>query len=242
MRPVRRGPSPQTGDFADYAHAKPDLVSRLGAYCSYCERRIPVLLAVEHIQPKGGPHGHPDLEGRWENFLLACVNCNATKCDNQVVLADVLLPDRDNAFAALHYTQDGKVSAATGLAAAAATATLKLVGLDKADSVVADANSKAVALNRVSQRMEAWLEAEESKADVDKDPSNVTLRQLVVRLAVATGFFSIWMRVFETDPEMLRRFIDAFPGTRESGCFDATTGAAVAPAPNPDGLADGGKA
>ena len=240
MRPIQRGTSPQTGDFGDYAYAKPELIGRLGAYCSYCERPIPTNLAVEHIQPKKGPHGHPALEGRWENFLLACVNCNSTKRDKQVVLADVLLPVRDNTFAALTYTQDGKVSAATGLAAA--TATLRLVGLDKAISVVMDANGKQVAIDRVSQRMQAWLVAEESKADVDAEPASAGLRRQVVRTAVATGFFSIWMRVFSADSDMLCRLIDAFPGTQGSGCFNHTTGATVAPAPNPDGLADGGKA
>ncbi len=115
MRPVRRGASPRTTDFADYAQAKPELVSRLGSYCSYCERRIPTNLAVEHLQPKRGPSGHPDLAGRWENFLLACVNCNSTKGDKPVVLADVLLPDRDNTFAAYTYTEDGKVSVVASL-------------------------------------------------------------------------------------------------------------------------------
>ncbi len=55
MRPIRRGASPRPGDFANYRDALPDLVSRLGRYCSYCERLIPVQLAVEHIQPKGLP-------------------------------------------------------------------------------------------------------------------------------------------------------------------------------------------
>lgn len=48
MRPVCRGPSPRKQDFANYDDAKPDLVSRLGLYCSYCERRIATNLAVEH--------------------------------------------------------------------------------------------------------------------------------------------------------------------------------------------------
>ena len=94
MRPIRRGTSPCEADFANYRDALPDLVSRFGRYCSYCERLIPVQLAVEHIQPKGLP-AYQALEGRWENFLLACVNCNSTKKDKDVVLSDVLLPDRD---------------------------------------------------------------------------------------------------------------------------------------------------
>ena len=74
MRPVLRGDSPQTGDFDDYRDAFGELASRIGIFCSYCERRIATQVAVEHIQPKDGPFGHPDLERRGENFLLGCVN------------------------------------------------------------------------------------------------------------------------------------------------------------------------
>ena len=54
MRPVRRGAAPQPDDFDPYNDARPYLVSRLGLYCSYCERRTATNLAVEHIQPKNG--------------------------------------------------------------------------------------------------------------------------------------------------------------------------------------------
>jgi 5-methylcytosine-specific restriction endonuclease McrA len=89
MRPIRRGSSPRQADFTNYREALPDLVGRLGMYCSYCERRIPTQLAVEHIQPKGLPASQA-LQGRWENFLLACVNCNSIKKDKPVSLADLI--------------------------------------------------------------------------------------------------------------------------------------------------------
>jgi len=121
------------------------VVSRLGLYCSYCERRVVTNLAVEHIQPKDGPHGHPHLIGRWENFLLACVNCNSTKRDKNVVLANVFLPDRDNTFAAFSYLPDGTVQPAATLATALmgkASDTLALTGLDKKISVALDEHGK----------------------------------------------------------------------------------------------------
>lgn len=40
---------------------------------------------------------------------------------------------------------------------------------------------------------------------------------------------------------MRNRLIDAFAGTRESGCFDPITTEAISPAPNPDNLDCGGK-
>lgn len=68
------------------------------------------------------------------------------------------------------------------------------------------------------------------------------MAECVVRLAQATGFFSIWMQVFQAEPDMRRRLIDAFPGTRESGCFDPLNSNLVQPAPNPDNLPHGAKA
>ena len=245
MRPVRRNSSPQADDFDDYADAKPELMSRLGRYCSYCERPINTNLAVEHIQPKKGGHAHSHLIGRWENFLLACVNCNSTKGDKNVVLADVMLPDRDNTFAVYRYTEDGKVTVAPGLAsstAMVASATLALVGLDKRLNAILDSNGSLVAIDRVAQRMEAWLTALEAKEEVDRQPESLALRRMAVLTASATGFFSIWMTVFHQDVDMRNRFIDTFRGTRPSGCFDPDSSAPVTPAPNPDGLADGGKA
>jgi hypothetical protein len=244
MRPIRRGSSPIAAEYQDYKKAKPDLVARLGLYCSFCERRIPTNMAVEHIQPKGlAAHAH--LIGRWDNFLLACVNCNSTKKDKDVNMANVLLPDRDNTFAALHYLCDGSIQASP-LAIAAGldqmvTDTLALTGLDAAAQNSPDANSRQIALDRVSQRMETWLVAIESRDDLAAAPQNVALQSQIVKTATACGFFSIWMTVFQSNSTMLNSFIDAFDGTRASGCFAQITGLPVSPAPNPDGLPAGSK-
>jgi uncharacterized protein (TIGR02646 family) len=243
MRPVRRGHSPLAEDFEDYKDAKPYLVGRLGAFCSYCERPVATMLAVEHIQPKDHPAYHM-LVGRWDNFLLACVNCNSAKKAKDVVLDRILLPDRDNTFAAFAYSVDGRVIPAPGLQVglqSKAKDTLALTGLDKKISLATDENGKMVALDRVSQRMEVWLQAEDAKADAFADPDNVTLRKWIVNCALATGFFSIWITVFADDADMRRRLISAFPGTSDSGCFHAPTGLPVSPAPNPDMLPYGAK-
>ena len=242
MRPVRRGESPQAGEFIDYADAKRYLISRLGSYCSYCERKINTQLAVEHIQPKALA-AYADKVGTWSNFLLACINCNSTKKDKEVVLADALLPDRDNTFIAFQYTTDGRVEPVLGISAELikkAKDTLALSGLDKKINAVFDENGRQIAIDRVSQRMEAWLIAEDAKSDVNANPNNQAVRKGAVRTALASGFFSIWMTVFNDDTDMLNRLIDAFPGTRASGCFDAQ-GKTIRPAPNPDQLPDGGK-
>lgn len=240
MRPVRRRASPRATDFEDYRDAFVPLVARLGSYCSYCERKLVTQLAVEHIQPKGLLQ-HAHRIGRWDNFLLACVNCNSTKRDKDVDPSEVLLPDRDNTFVALQYTQDGAVKPGAGPAGARAARTLSLVGLDKRVSQVHDENGKLVAIDRVSQRLEAWLLAQEARADVDAHPGNAAVVRGAVRTARESGFFSIWMTVFEGDPTVRRELLAAFPGTTESGCFDAHTTDPVSPAPNPDGLPHGAK-
>jgi hypothetical protein len=73
--------------------------------------------------------------------------------------------------------------------------------------------------DRISQRREAWQQAEIALDDLLHSPSEA-LKQAITREALATGFFSVWMTVFAAQPDMLQRFIRAFPGTQASGCFD----------------------
>ncbi|AQT62095.1 HNH endonuclease [Cellvibrio sp. PSBB023] len=244
MRPIRRNTSPRVTDFTDYTDAKPDLVARLGPYCSFCERRVMTQLAVEHVQPKGLP-AYAHLIGRWNNFLLACVNCNSTKNKKDVVLSQVLLPDRDNTFVAFEYQDNGTVTASAQAIASGngtvANNLLSLTGLDKAALNNPDENGKQVALDRVRQRMEALLCAQDALTSIRSQPENNMLRDAVVKLAKASGFFSVWMTVFNDDADMRLRLINSFPGTAESGCFDLISGNTVSPSPNPDALVAGGK-
>lgn len=243
MRPILRGPSPIAIDYSNYTEAKPDLVARLGPFCSFCERPVTTQLAVEHIQPKGlACYAH--LIGRWSNFLLACVNCNSTKKDKDLQPQNAYLPDRDNTFFAYIYLPNGVIEASPVLSppqAATAKETLKLLGLDKPVVNTLDENGTLVALDRVSQRMEAWLAATEAKNDIDVSPGNAELKKYVVKLAIKTGFFSVWMTVFNGDANMRLALINAFKGTSTSGCFDPATSDPISPSPNADALLDGGK-
>ena len=243
MRPVGKGLSPVNGDYSKYEDAKPDLVSRLGLYCSYCERKIPTNLAVEHIEPKGGNFGNPDLEKRWSNFLLACVNCNSSKGSKEVILNKIFLPDRDNTFYAFEYFADGNISSSTHLNISnknIAKSTLSLLGLDKKIRRTFNAKGKQIALDKVSQRIEVWGIAEEALIDYKSALTIQAVKNQIVNSMKANGFFSIWMKIFDTYPEMKNLFIDAMNGTRESGCFDVN-GNNITPHPNLDNLTDGGK-
>lgn len=211
------------------------LLARLGPYCSYCERRIPTNLAVEHIQPKDS-HRYPELEGRWNNYLLACVNCNSTKGDKDVRPENFYLPDRDNTLAAFQYLPDGVISPRIP-GDTTAVDTLTLTGLDKEVREVFDDNGKLVAADRIGQRMEAWLKAVRSKDRLQRNPSQ-ELIDCVVELAQSEGFFSVWMTVFEDMPAMRQHFINGFASTSPS-CFDSNT-ALMSPRPD-NGLAGAGK-
>lgn len=240
MRPVFRGISPRAVDFTNYRDAFPELVSRMGMYCSFCERRMPTNLAVEHIQPKGLPQ-YAALQGRWDNFLLGCVNCNSTKGDQNVVLADYLIPDRDNTAAVFEYALDGKIKIAPGVnpnVAAMAERTLKVTGLDKSASEVLDSNGQLVAIDRFKQRMEVRRIAETSRDDLASHRAPYTMN-LVANSALGHGHFSIWMDVFVNDREMRQLLIDRFKGTAID-CFDSITTNPVTPRPN-TGLANGSK-
>jgi uncharacterized protein (TIGR02646 family) len=227
-------------DYENYRDAFGELVSRIGMFCSYCERRIATQLAVEHIQPKRLP-AYRHLKGRWENFLLGCVNCNSTKGDKDVVLSEVLLPDRDNTAAAYDYTRDGKITVQIGLTPQQqemARRTLSLTGLDKRVSEVNDSNGRRVAMDRMAQRMEIWLIAEDSRSDLQAQPTDEFRRQ-VARTATGHGFFSIWMTVFRDDAAVRKMLIDEFTGTAID-CFDEDTTQCISPRPA-NSLAGGGK-
>jgi hypothetical protein len=116
------------------------------------------------------------------------------------------------------------------------------VGLQQPGPAAADANGRLIALDRIKQRLEAWLMAEYARDNLlALRPGDVVVVEALVLLAQKTGFFSVWMEVFRADPAIRNRLIDAFAGTRESGCFDAQTSAPVTPAPNPDQLPHGSK-
>ncbi|WP_413525250.1 HNH endonuclease [Photobacterium phosphoreum] len=252
MRPFRRGPSPIVGDYSDYSDAKIDLISRFSsglikskfkvAYCSYCERVITTGLAVEHIQPKKGKYSHPMLIGRWNNFLLACVNCNSSKGSKGVFFDYLLFPDRDNTFKAFVYKADGKIyinKSNNGVMQSLAINTLRLTGLDKIPKETTDENSNLIAQDRINQRMEAWGTAEILLSIYLKDKHNKDIREMIAMQMVTTGYFSVWMTVFAEHNEMKKIFIDSISGTRLSGCFDINNNSCIHPHDNPDRLDTG---
>lgn len=241
MRPVRKGDPYEYENGRNYREAFPGLVARIGLYCSYCERPIQTGLAIEHIRPKNKV---PDEERQWSNFLLGCVNCNSTKLEKNPPLNSWMIPDRDNTFICFNYSEDGAVyvnSELTSDQKKKALKTLQMVGIEKDVETIRDENGNAVALDRKSQRMQAFLHAQRYLAKWETNKISV-FADAIIDLAKATGFFSVWMKVFSQEPEILRRLIIGFPGTQESGCFDLASLRPITPHPNLDALRSGGKA
>jgi uncharacterized protein (TIGR02646 family) len=142
MRPIERGEWPLDKQgvqiaYSDYAKARPELIKRLGEYCSYCEMHLDSSLAVEHVQPKKPPGAAENISERelnWFNFLLSCTNCNSIKGSLDVVLSDYVWPHTDNTFRALVYREGGIIAVNDALPASIqqkAHSTILLTGLDR---------------------------------------------------------------------------------------------------------------
>ena len=219
MRPILRGEKllDSAGNpkaFTDYKHARGDLIDRLGEYCSYCEMPLHASLAVEHIKPKDL---YPALKLEWDNFLLACTNCNSTKGTKDVILDDYYWSHIDNTFRAFIYSEGGLVKPnplLTDEEKIKAQATLELVGLQKRSVHDGERSDR-----RQSNRREIWDIAKRALSNLQAN-NIIAMRDQIVNTALGYGFWSVWMTVFKDDPDMLQRFIDGFAGTCRD-CFDA---------------------
>ncbi len=213
MRPVDKGAHPLHADgtpvvFATYGDAAPYLRELLGRYCSYCERKIPVNLAVEHVVPKSQK---PALEKDWGNFLLACTNCNSQKRDKPVEPADFLWPDTDDTLAAFTYEPSGAIKVAAGLdppQQAKAQALLSLVGLDLPPEDVSAADY------RHKDRLEQWGKARVALGMLALAPDHTRDKTRAAIVTLATDGYSIWATVFRGDPATLAALAKKYPGTR----------------------------
>ena len=219
MRPVKRGAAPTDAAgnpvvFAEYKDARDPLIKAIGDYCSYCENALHSSIDIEHVQPKKGKAGRPDLELVWDNFLLACDYCNPIKGHQPIVLDDYFWPDRDNTFQAFMYVADQPPAPADGLTASdreTACRTLELTGLDRVPGHPHYSDRD----RRFGKRKEAWgvalLALQRYRA-----PHGISALDVAL-MAVPRGFFSIWMTVFREHPEVRQLLLREFKAADD--CF-----------------------
>ena len=201
--------------FIAYGDALPELLARLGRFCSYCGRFVSTGLAVEHKRPKTR---YPGEQLLWTNFLLGCLNCNASKGHPRVTLTRYLWPDTDNTLRAFTYTGDGRIRAQRSMPKRLrrkANRTILLLGLDKYPGAFREPTDRDL---RWSDRRMEWAKASQCRAELllHDTPRQ---RDLIVMLA-AQGIFSVWWTVFASDVDMRRRLRQAFLGTCPNS-FDA---------------------
>ncbi len=212
MRPVNKGKEPEE-KYGKYQDAEILLEKRIGAYCSFCELPIVHIPEVEHKEAKalGG-----DLLA-WKNLLLSCKYCNTRK-GKQVAAGCgklYLWADEDDTFHAYTYEKgipklNKEFLRRKGDAFEQRAANLfQLVKLDNFPKPKEKDR-------RWIKRLEAYNSAEESLGDwkkiQDKADKELFLNQ-TLRLAKATGFFSVWMEVFKDFKEVQKRLIAEFEGT-----------------------------
>lgn len=225
MKPVAKGNAPT--QYTSYEGAKPDLISRIGQQCSYCEAPgAPQNLHVEHIYPKDP---HPERKMEWDNFLIACVTCNSYK---NVSLGGkrrrglekrCLWPHLDNTFAAFDYLQDGRVEINPAVPPdirKIATAIRDMSGILRSPAKAKKYAALGIAYDGVDKRKEIWCIVLDQRAQYLQGPTADGV-SAIARCAPALGHFSIWMKAFESRPEVRRALVTAFKA--DPACFDALT-------------------
>ena len=224
MKPVDKGE--YEGEFNSHKDAKPELVLRLGEFCSYCEcHGSPQQLHVEHIYPQ---KPHPEKSKDWDNFLLACATCNIYKRHHfgdgaQSSLHDRFLwPHLDNTFNAFIYQSNGLVSLKPDIPPdieILANATLDMIGLMRSPAVTDRYRDLGIAYDGNDKRRQVWKIAELALEVYNEHPSEKQLRTLCDN-CYNSGYFSIWMEVFAAYPEIQRALINKCNAA--SSCFEST--------------------
>lgn len=214
MRPINKGNSPYN-TIKSYPEALPYLEERIGLYCSYCELPIFHVPEVEHVVSKSRGGNRTE----WDNLLLGCKYCNTRK-GNAVGPENketFLWPDENNTALVYSY-EDGipKVNEKKILGIDPSGKTLNraknLFDLVKLDNVPVGSDKD----HRFRKRNEAYVTARESLKNwiqIKGTTAEEALEKQILISAKAVGFFSIWMEVFQKEPDIKKALIKEFPGT-----------------------------
>lgn len=220
MRSIEKGPAPQPS-YNPYQTAKRDLITAIGAYCSYCERHIDHMGAIEHVQPKSAV---PNLATKWDNFLLGCVNCNSTKGSKVIDdtnITDYVFPDKDDTFALIDYDPITCMPRPADELSEDISEKVKkliaLVGLDTPQAHVGTQDYQKMSDVRAECRLRAAQDAENYKQTyltASEDQKELTLK-LIMDIVKGRGFWSQWMRVMKDVPELVEALWHVLPGTKK---------------------------
>lgn len=218
MRPIDKGEAPSV-KFQRYQDAEPYLEERIGAYCSYCEFPIQHVPEVDHKEAKS--KGGSELG--WHNLLLSCKYCNTRKHD--VVCAggkdSYIWPDEEDTFHCFSYGSDLPELNEHYLRAkepALRSRAERLYQMIKLGNIPTSPRDKD---RRYAKRSYARRCAEQCRAAWEKVVNSAEREEyfsIMLELAKSTGFFSVWMEVFQGNGTVRQGLIGAFKGTRREFC------------------------
>lgn len=225
MRPINKGNWPTKGArgvrkrvFTDWKRAIPHLKGRTGKYCHFCEMKVTNAIAIEHIKPQ---EHFPKLVSHWDNFLLICNHCNSHKgatIPRSSYRKRYFWPHLNNTLMAFDFKISGEIIPNTAYLKNQpqidrANSTIKLYGLDK--TVTAQGNSD----DRLLERMEAYKQAIDRLLEYADGDATINA---IVDSAKNTGFFSVWLKVFDGEPAVRTALINCPQfHLATTNCFDA---------------------
>ena len=226
MRPVNKSSWPTKGKrtpkpliFNSWKNAIPHLVGGSGKFCHFCEMRVTNALAIEHIMPK---EHYPRLRANWNNFILICNYCNSHKGDTIPVSPykkNYYWPHLNNTLKAFDFNTAAVVVPniavlTTNLEIQRAQNTINLYGLSKTN------NSRGESDNRWLERARALVLAIDCLQEYQL---GMTTIRNIVEFAESTGFFSVWLKIFNGISAVRTALIN-HPGFHLSltNCFDSS--------------------
>ncbi len=215
MRPIDKNLyTKNQATYNPYGNAKDDLFEAIGEYCTFCERRgHSSALDVEHIEHVEKNKKNPK-EFEWNNFLLACKNCNSCKLTKEII--GILLPHKDNTYELFDYLESGFIQYHPSLSEEKKKQAVALINLTRLDRVKyrKGYNTTVYSGNDTlwSDRKKAWTLAQRYLKKYQLNDCDI---ETIKDLALESGFWSIWMRAFESFPEVQKELINSFKGTRK---------------------------
>lgn len=212
MRPVNKSvwkddPIGTRKIYSPYRTALQDLIDNLGDFCSYCELQVyEISLDVEHVDDK---HNNPAREEDWDNFLLACKNCNSIKGTKSIIYLNLVFPHIQNTYKIFSYLTAGVISINSALPAPVQQRVQNLIDLVGLDRLPGNPHY-SLKDKRWQYRMNTFTLASRYLNDYKK--GNVKV-QTIVDLALSKGFWSIWMQIFKGETAVEDELIDSFKST-----------------------------
>ena len=206
MRPVNRGKNSKP--FKSNKDSRKKLAEVLGWYCSYCEMGVRNMIELEHVVP----HSKGGAKRGWNNFLLACRYCNSIKSNRNKSRNDYLFPDIDNTDLAFEYSENKLIEVEKNLAHPIkkyARNTINLLGLDRFPGGKKEPTQSDT---RWVFRYETWSMAKLSLQNWKLKPCPELAVQIGLT-AKGTGFYSIWLKVFNEMDEVLTEIQKNYIGT-----------------------------